>query len=102
MKAKVTTAFRGMDNSSTEPVDIKVGAELTDNPAWQAVQAGYAEWTPDGKPSPAEEDIMRSAPAPKYPLEPKASANAGLSGSSEADVQDADRMGIASKAKSRG
>lgn len=101
MRAKVTSVFKGMDNTSTEPVDIKAGTELSDNPAWYAVQAGYAEWI--DPPTEAQQDIMRHAPAPKFPLEqkagtapanalPKAEPGEGASGATSPQTADQDRM----------
>jgi len=96
MRAKVTSAFKGMDNQSTEPVDIKVGAILEDNPAWYAVQSGNAEWEPGGQPNEAETDAMRSAPQPAHPIEQKKGtgpANTGPeTGTTSTDRAAADRQ----------
>jgi hypothetical protein len=70
MRAKVTSAFNGMTAASTEPELINPGTELTDSYAWYAVEAGVAEWLPNGKPSGAQEDVMRSSPRPKHYPQP--------------------------------
>lgn len=69
MRAKVTHAFQGRRAMDVEPVDIKVGAELTDGGlAFHAVQMGYAEWIEP--PSEAEASILGKAPRPNPPLPP--------------------------------
>lgn len=65
MRAKVTTAFRGVDVVKSDPVEFKEGAVVTGSLAWHAVTAGLAEWIQ--KPTAAEEDVMRQDFKPEYP-----------------------------------
>lgn len=72
MKAKVTKEFAGVKDGMVHPRTWLVDDEVEGDLAWNAVNAGNAEWTKDGKPTKDDEERY-AAQVRTAPVAPRAS-----------------------------